>query len=228
MTNDAPDASPPTPGSPTSRPTWVRGLLIALLVAVLAGVAFFGGAVVSAGFGLFGALRESHEETTVRPQPSVVTAVRDLSRLETTSFHIERVIDLSEKQSRFWGWVESKDAILLVAAADITAGVDLSKLRDEDVRADPVQRTVKLTLPPPEILTTDLDNERTYVHTRNTDVLAVRKEDLESRARQEAEASLRDAALDGGILDRAKVSAEKSIEALLRSFGYEEVEIRWR
>ena len=92
--------------------------------------------MVSAGFGLFDALRESREETTIRPQPSVVIAVRELSRLETTTFHIERVIDLTEEQSRFWGWVKSKDAILLVAAADITAGVDLSKLRDEDVRAD--------------------------------------------------------------------------------------------
>ncbi len=226
MTHES--TSAPDAPAESGKPTWVRGLLITLLVAVLAGVAFFGGAVVSAGFGLFGALRESNETTTIRAQPSVVTAVRELSRLETTSFHIERVIDLSEEQSRFWGWVKSNDAILLVAAADITAGVDLSKLREDDVRADPATRTIRMTLPPPEILTTDLDNERTYVHTRNTDVLAKRKEGLESRARQEAEASLRDAALDGGILERAKSSAERSIEALLRSFGYETVKIRWR
>ena len=52
---------------------------------------------MSAGFGLFDALRESQEETTIRAQPSVVTAVRELSRLETTSYHIERVIDLYSK-----------------------------------------------------------------------------------------------------------------------------------
>ena len=228
MHNDA-DHSPRTaPQSSDRKPSWVRGLLISLLIAVLLAVAFFGGAVVSAGFGFLDTLREKREVTSVRAQPSVVTAVRELSRLETTSYHIERVIDLSEEQTRLWGWVKSKDAILLVASADITAGVDLSKLREEDVRADPDARTVKLTLPPPEILTTVLDAERTYVHTRDTDVLAIRKENLESRARKEAIASLRDAALDGGMLTRAKSGAERSIEGLLRSFGYESIEIRWR
>lgn len=205
----------------------LRVLAAAVLVVALVAAAFLGGAIVSAAFGFFGGLRTT-TTTDVRPQPSVVLAVREMARLETTTFHIERVIDLKEQQSRFWGFLETKDAILLVAAADIRAGVDLAKLADEDVRADPATRTVKITLPPPEILTTTLDNERTYVHARDTDLLAIRKEDLESRARQEAEASLRDAALDAGILDRARTGAEKAVEALLRSFGYERVEIRWR
>lgn len=222
-----PAAPPPADATPR-RPSVLRTLAVAVLVIVLLGAAFLGGAVVSAAWGVFDAFRGVEETTSVRPQPGVVLAVRELSRLETTTYHIERVIDLSEEQSRFWGFLKTKDAILLVAAADVSAGVDLSKLRDDDVRADPGSRTVRLTLPPPEILTTDLDNERTYVHTRDTDVLAVRKEDLESRARQEAEASLRDAALDAGILDRARTGAERSVEALLRSFGYETIEIRWR
>lgn len=224
----APDTSVP-PAPPAEKPRSVlRVLLGAVLVVILLGASFFGGALVSAAWGVFDAFRDVKETTTVRPQPGVVLAVREMSRLETTTYHMERVIDLSEEQERFFGMVKTKDAILLVAAADISAGVDLSKLAEGDVRADPDTRTVKLTLPPPEILTTVLDNERTYVHTRDTDVLAVRKDDLESRARQEAEASLRDAALDAGILDRARAGAERAIEALLRSAGYETIEIRWR
>lgn len=220
--------SPESAGPPPQRRSTLRTLAGAVLVVVLFGAAFLGGAMVSAAWGVFDAFRGVQETTTVRPQPGVVLAVRELSRLETATYHMERVIDLSEEQSRFWGFLKTKDAILLVAAADVTAGVDLSKLRDDDVRADPATRTVKVTLPPPEILTTTLDNERTYVHTRDTDVLAVRKEDLESRARQEAEASLRDAALDAGILDRARAGAERAVRALLQSSGYDDVEIRWR
>ena len=37
--------------------------------------------------------------TVVRPTPDVLVAVRDLARLESASFHMERVIDLSDKLS---------------------------------------------------------------------------------------------------------------------------------
>ncbi len=233
MTETTPPAPAPDEGKTSAAPpppprSVLRTLLGALLIVILLAAAFFGGALVTAAWGVFDAFRDVGETTTVRARPGVVLAIRELSRLETTTFHMERVIDLSEEQQRFWGLLETKDNILLVAAANVTAGVDLSKLREEDVRADPAARTVELTLPSPEVLNTTLDNARTYVHTRDTDVLAVRKDDLESRARQEAEASLRDAALDAGLLDRARTGAERAIEALLRSAGYETIEIRWR
>ena len=225
----APPAAPSesTDGAPRPRSV-LRTLLGAVLVVVLLGAAFFGGALVAAAWGVFDAFRGVEQTTHVRPQPGVVVAVREMSRLQTTTYHMERVIDLSEEQNRFWGFLKTKDAILLVAAADVTAGVDLSKLREDDVRTDAERRTVRITLPPPEILSTTLDNEHTYVHTRETELLAVRQEDLESRARQEAESSLRDAALDAGILERAKEGAARAIEALLTASGYETIEIRWR
>jgi Arc/MetJ family transcription regulator len=219
-------AAPPTPNA--SRPGSVLRLVATLLLLiVLLGAAFYLGVVASAASGFFGGLRTT-ETTSVRPQPAVVIAVREMSRLETTNFHIERVIDLTEEQSRLWGYLNSKDKILLVAAADVRAGVDLGNLRPEDVRADAAGKSISVTLPAPEILSTTLDNERTYVHSRSTDLLATRKEDLETRARQEAEATLRKAALDAGILDRARDGAQKAVEALLRSCGYETIAISWR
>ena len=38
--------------------------------------------------------------TVVRPTPDVLVAVRDLARLESASFHMERVIDLDERVAR--------------------------------------------------------------------------------------------------------------------------------
>ena len=162
----------------------------------------------------------------VRATPSVVTAVRDLARLETTSFHIERVIDMSSRERRLFGLIQSEDTILLVAAADVVAGIDLARLREEDV----VVRDghVTITAPEPEIFTTALDNERTYVHRRDTDLLARRSVDLETRARREAERTLRDAAIEAGIERRARQGAQRAIESLVRSLGYEEVTVRFR
>ena len=166
--------------------------------------------------------------TTVRPTPSVVRAVRDLARLETASFHMERVIDLRETQSRAFGLIEAEDAILLVAAADVTAGVDLAGLRDEDVVHDAARSRVTLTLARPTVLSTRLDAEHTFVHSRSTDLLARRQEQLESRARQEAERTLAAGAVEAGLLRRAEDNAARTITSLARSMGYAEVEVRWR
>jgi hypothetical protein len=165
---------------------------------------------------------------TVRPTPDVLRAVQDLARLETVSFHMERVVDLREAQARAWGLIEAEDAILLVAVGDVVAGVDLVALRPEDVRADPAASTATLTLPRATVFSARLDSERTYVHSRTTDVLAQRQEQLETRARQEAERSIAAAAQEAGILRRAEENAARTITGLVRAMGFRDVNIRWR
>ena len=167
------------------------------------------------------------DTVVVRPTADVVVAMRDLARLESAEFHMERVIDLRDQQSRLFGMVQAEDAILMVAAGDVIAGVDLTEMRDGDVVIDPEARTATITLPPPRVLSTRLDNERTFVHTRSTDALARRREDLETRARQEAERTIGQSAVEAGILDRARRNTERTVETLVRSLGYERVVIRW-
>jgi hypothetical protein len=161
----------------------------------------------------------------LRSNPDVVLAVRNLARLESTAFHMERVIDLSEKQSKLFGLIATEDAILLVAVADVTAGVDLEKLGEKDVRLSDDGRHVTIELPPAEVFHSVLDNERTYVHTRRTGLLAERKETLESEARREAERALTAAALEAGLLKKADENAKKVVSELARSLGIAEVEI---
>lgn len=166
--------------------------------------------------------------TVVRDTPALITAVRDLARLETASYHVERVIDLRDKQSRLFGLVQGEDALLLVAAGDIVAGVDLSTMHDGDIVYDPQEKRVAVLLPPAMVLSATLDNERTYVHSRRTDVLALRNETLETRARQEAERTLKEAALASGILARAEANAAQAITTLIKSLGYAQVDVRFR
>jgi len=172
--------------------------------------------------------RASHESLTVQSTPSVVAAVRDLARLEGAEFRIDRVISLTDKQDRFFGLVNTKDAILLVASGAVVAGVDLSGLTDADVVVDQEHHKVRLRLPPSEIFSTRLDEDHTFVYQRDTDLLAERKETLETQARQEAEKTLTKAALDGHIVDRANASVRKTVETLLRSLGFTEVEVTLR
>jgi Protein of unknown function (DUF4230) len=170
----------------------------------------------------------SSSVTLVRPTPDVLLAVRDLARLESASFHMERVIDLSDKQSKLWGLVTTEDAILLVAVAEISAGIDLQKLTRADVVVDPARRTARIQLPAPELLHAALDNEKTYVHSRKTGTLADRRENLEARARKEAARTLVEAARQAGLLNRAADNARRTVEALVHSLGYDRVEVTVR
>jgi hypothetical protein len=167
----------------------------------------------------------SSSVTVLRPTPDVVTAVRALSRLESTAFHMERVIDLKDEQSRLFGLVSGEDAILLVAVADVTAGVDLGRLGPADVEVSPDRTRVRIQLPRAEVLQTVLDGEHTYVHTRRTDLLAKRNETLETNARKEAERTMTQAALSAGILDKADEQARRVIRELVTALGFLEVEV---
>jgi hypothetical protein len=171
--------------------------------------------------------RGSGSGVDTSPTPAVVTAIRDVARLEATSYHVEKVVEASTAQSRLWGLLNAKDALLLVAAGDVVAGVDLAKVRDDDVRVDVAGRTVHLTLPAPEVLSSTLDQRATHVYSRSTDVLATRNEQLEGDARRQAEVEIGKAAVEEGILDRARESADRTLRALLRALGYERVDLKW-
>jgi hypothetical protein len=162
------------------------------------------------------------------PGPDVITSVRELSRLEGVSYHVERVVDLKDKQEALFGMVAAEDAILLVASGDVVAGIDLAQLKPEDVVVSPDRRSVTIRLPHAEIFSARLDNERTYVHTRKTDVLAQRKESLETQARQAAEKTLRASAEEAGILPRAETSVARTVRSLVRSLGFEHVNVGFR
>jgi hypothetical protein len=166
--------------------------------------------------------------TEVRPTPDVLVAIKSLARLETQSYHLERVVDLSDHETHVFGLLQAKDAILLVAVGDVVAGVDLDRVTAGDVSTDWTSRTATLHLPPPSVFSATLDEKATRVYSRSTDLLAVRHEDLEDRARAEAVRSMEKAAVDQGILIHARADAEKALTALLRSLGFSDVQITWK
>lgn len=184
--------------------------------------------VAAAALAVIAIVRPFEGGPALRSTPSVIVAVRDLARLESVEFHVERVIDLRDRQALLFGLIRTQDAILFVAVGEVTAGVDLSTLGEGDVIADRSTGRAVITLPPARVLSTRLDNERSWVYARTTDVLAQRHEDLETRARQEAERTLEQTAVAGGILDRARTNAEQTVSALVRSLGYTSVTVTSR
>lgn len=200
--------------------TLALALLAIVLLASLAVGALF--------FGLRFSTPAPATVITARPSPAMLIAIRDMARLETTEVHVEKVVDLTDTQSRLFGLIQATDALLLVAVGHVTIGVDLSRIADGDVSMDPETRVARLALPQPEVFSTRLDEPETYVYTRTTSLLARRNEQLESRARQEAVRAIEKAAVEGDMMGRARAQAERQLSALATQLGAKRVEIRWR
>ena len=204
----------PTPGSSARRST-LRNVGWTFVFVAMAAASYFAGKRAAPP-------PEPPKTVTVeRPMPSVVLAVQSLARLQSVSFHMERIVDLTKKEQALWGLVETQDNILLVAVGDVEAGVDLGQLQKDDVIVDAERKKVTIRLPQPAVFAARLDNERTYVHSRQTDLLGKRDVSLETEARKRAEQAIHQSALDAGILRHAETSAINTVRSLVLSLGYE-------
>lgn len=164
----------------------------------------------------------------VRPTNAVLVAVEDLSRLEVTEVRVEKVVDLTDRQQVLFGALDAEDQMLLVAAGTAVVGVDLDKLGPKDLSFDEDTRVAKLRLPQPEIFSSRLDPDNTYVYRRETSLLAKRNEQLEARARKEAIKAVEKAAGEPQIMERARTQAERQLTTLLTQLGAKRVEITWK
>jgi hypothetical protein len=171
------------------------------------------------------ALEERFEEIanptpTIIPDPvSIIRQVRSLSRLETASYTVEKVITAESGQGTFaflFG-----DRLILVAHGQVIAGVDLGKMGEDDIILAE-EGTAVVTLPPAEILVVNLDNQDSYIYDRDTGVIGMNPA-LETEARRAAEQEILNVALEDGILEMAQVNAETYVRNLILALGFREV-----
>jgi hypothetical protein len=196
-----------------------------MIVAVIALVAV----VLAAATGfLLGRHQDDDANLHARKTPSLLLATKDLSRLQTSEMHVEKVIDLTDAQNSFFGMVEGTDTVLLVAVGDVTMGVDLAKLGDGDVSLDETTHAAHFRLPAPEVFSSRLDERATYVYSRTTSLFAKRNEQLETRARQQAQDAIQKQADTPEAHDRAKQQAEKVLRQLATSLGATTVSFDWK
>jgi hypothetical protein len=191
-------------------------LLFATLQSGLQGLGRLGGLVPSFGLNLV----TTPTVTIDTSRPSVIEQVRSLSRLETVHYDLEKVIP-GKSSGPLFDFLTS-DKILLVAQGEVVAGVDLGGLTKEDIRVEGERVTIKL--PKAEVLSSKLDNDKTYVYDRQTGLLSKPDPNLESRVRQAAEEQIVQAAQEDGILSTAEENAKQTLRALVQGMGYSDVQ----
>ncbi len=164
-----------------------------------------------------------HPTPTILPDPvTIINQIRPLARLETIQYTIEKVITAEVGQNALAPLFG--DRLLFVGHGYVTAGIDLGKLRSSDISFE--DQVMVIRLPKAEIFVATLDNEKSYVYDRETGLLTHGDVNLETSARQAAEAQIRQAALDDGILEQAQTNAETLLQSLMNKLGYPQVSFK--
>jgi Protein of unknown function (DUF4230) len=216
--SSAPSTTPP----PTNRR--ISGLAGALLgiLATLAVVAL--GVWLVAGAHLLDLFRLARSGVTFHvDQPTVVRQIQQLQRLETVRYTMDKIIS-GEHDNPYLPQFLAGDRLLLVVHGEVIGGIDLTKLKPTDVSIH--GRDITVHLPPAEIFSTDLDNAKTRVYSRDTGLFTSPDPNLESQVREEAERELQQASLQDGILKTADQNAQSTIASLLKGLGFTQVTIQ--
>lgn len=199
---------------------------MAFLLAMVLGVAACMLFVRFATHGVLGnlaALITGRATTFDTSVPAVVQKIQRLNRLETVVYSIDTVVE-GNRTSPVLPDVLAGDRILLVVHGESIAGIDLSKLKPEDVVIDRAHN-IRVTLPPSQLFMTTLDNQHTRVYSRNTGLLVAADQNLETETRSKAQDQLQQTALSDGILDAARKNARATVTTLLYSLGFQKVDV---
>jgi hypothetical protein len=148
-----------------------------------------------------------------------------LGQLVTIQYKLQTVSVVEGEEAT---WVErlfGENKVALVATGVVMAGVDMSLLTDEDIAVSGT--TVRLIVPPAEIISVSLIPGESWVYDRKLNLLKPDWGQL-LEAQKQAERALRQWSINNGILEQAEVVFRSRIEAFLRRLGFTDVTILFR
>lgn len=149
---------------------------------------------------------------------ALLKQVQSLSELVTVKYVIEKVVILEDV--KWYG----ENRVLLLAHGIVKAGVNLERLKPEDISV--TGKKISIKLPAAQVLDAYLDDKKTQVIERSTGLLRLFDKDLEQNARQNATDDISRAARLGGIGKDADQRAREQLKQLFLQMGFEEVEFR--
>ena len=147
---------------------------------------------------------------------SVVHEVQSLSDLVTVKFVLNKVVVLEDV--KWYG----ENRVLLLAQGVVKAGIDLKRLKPEDVSFS--GRKITLRLPPAEITDAYLDDAASQVIDHTTGLLRAFDKNLEQTARQNAVDDIARAARHAGILEEADKRGREELQNFFKRAGFASVD----
>jgi hypothetical protein len=161
-----------------------------------------------------------HPTPTIIPDPvTIINEVQSLARLETIRYMVEKVVTAEVNQGVLGPLFG--DRLLFVAHGYVIAGIDMSKIKTEDLWLTGEMLNVRL--PATEVLVATLDNDKSYVYDRETGLFTHGDPTLETQVRQVAEQEILKAATEERILDQAATNAQTYLRWFFETLGYKQI-----
>jgi hypothetical protein len=213
----------------TAKSTWrnlsliATGGFIAVLAFSLVGLWRMGDRFFAEVASMF-SFKVSSAEVDLRP--IVIQQIRGASELTTSIFVMETVVPT--RQSLLLGSVPlGTTKLLYIAHGEVRAGVDLSAIAPQDITLTP--NSITIDLPPPEILDSKIDVNRSSVYEYDRGFLGLGPDvgpNLQALAQQETLRRIEKAACDNGILIAANQRAELVVSQLVKLTGDAKVTVK--
>jgi hypothetical protein len=210
------------------------GLLRNLMLMTTGGVVLiallFGVGVLRSGTRFFEGLNAMFNAPPPKPQVDVrsliVSQVRGASELTTAVFTMEAVVPTRQDRN-LGGYTLGTTTLLYIAYGEVRAGIDLQDLKPDDVQI--VNNTIQLKLPPPRILDSKIDVNRSTVYDYDRGFLSLGPDvapQLQMLAQRETLKKIVTAACSNGVLAQANDRSQLVVEKLLNTAGYKQVEVK--
>jgi hypothetical protein len=225
-----PPGWPPPPGwTPPRRRSRVR-LVAGILLALVLFVAVAG----LSGLRLWPLFPNPFATRQVdRSQPVLLKAIEDLAVYKAASGNFQVVVDL-EESTRGIPLILKGQRTLFVAGGSVDAEVDFSSLKGEAIKVSPDGTRVDITLPHARLTTARVDPERSRVFSRDRGLLDRLGSVLSDNPTSERElyrlagAKMQAAAAESDLKARAEQNTRAMLQSMLRSLGYQQVNVTFR
>jgi hypothetical protein len=172
-------------------------------------------------------------ETKDRSQPALLKSLERLSDYRAASARMQVVVDV-EKDAKLLPSFLLGEKTLLVAAGNVDASVDFSRLDRRALRVSDDRRSVVVTLPQPRLSKPRLDLSRTRVFDRDRGLLdrvggvfsdnPTEERSLLLLAERKLAAAAR---ADSGVIGAARRNTRQMLDGLLRGLGFTRVSVRF-
>lgn len=147
--------------------------------------------------------------------------IREIGTLSTTEYTLAKIVKLNDGKDDPWYKIGDRK-ILISCKAKVKAGVNLSKIKDEDIKVD--GKRIEINLPAPEITSFDMDPK--WMKTEMVDVTGFRFQFTQEETNnilKQGEKAIRKDMKDLNILGDAEKNAEVFIKDFYMQLGFEEV-----
>ncbi|WP_018479979.1 DUF4230 domain-containing protein [Pontibacter roseus] len=176
--------------------------LLPLLLFILAAV-FIWSSFKGSWFG-----SEEKQPEVIVNHNTILTTVEELGRMELVRYNFKDVVEYEKDVSR---WVPNSKVVLVVTGEAVGC-VDFAKLEEQDIRfyGDSL---VQISLPEPEVCYYKIDHSKSKVFSKENTYF--QDADLVQESYRYAEANVKEAAINSGILRQTTVNAEKVLKPML-------------